>query len=474
MKTLKDGLAGSWYPGTAREMRAMAAEWESRCGGEPAGGEPPNVLVLPHAGWAYSGETAWRAARLLRGGRVRRVAVLAPLHRSWAENALVAPSADAVRTPLGEIPVDGEAIDALSLAAPVVRDDRAHEGEHAAQIEYPLLQLALGEGFKVVPLLVGDMGRDQMDMAARGLARMMGEGGGVLAVSSDFTHYGEDFGFAPHGLRDAAEARRRVAEDDAAAWAFAEHGDADGFHGRVRRTGATICGAVPIELALRALPPGTRWTRCGYAQSGPEADTRFVCYLSAVARAEWPAGDAAAVDGESRAWLLRLARESVERAARGEPGPGTEGAPAGAMRPMGAFVTLTRRSDGELRGCIGEMWPRRPLAEAVAGRAADAALRDPRFPPVREGELAGLRVEVSALTPPEPVGSWRDIVLGRDGMTLEKDGRFAVFLPQVAPEQGWDLETTLGALSRKAGLPGDAWREGARFETFRAEVFHER
>ena len=64
-------------------------------------------------------------------------------------------------------------------------------------------------------------------------------------------------------------------------------------------------------------------------------------------------------------------------------------------------------------------------------------------------------------------------MLGRDGMTLEKDGRFAVFLPQVAPEQGWDLPTTLSALSRKAGLPADAWREGARFETFRAEVFHE-
>ena len=64
-------------------------------------------------------------------------------------------------------------------------------------------------------------------------------------------------------------------------------------------------------------------------------------------------------------------------------------------------------------------------------------------------------------------------MLGRDGMTLEKDGCFAVFLPQVAPEQGWDLPTTLSYLSQKAGLPADAWREGAKFETFQAEVFHE-
>ena len=72
-----------------------------------------------------------------------------------------------------------------------------------------------------------------------------------------------------------------------------------------------------------------------------------------------------------------------------------------------------------------------------------------------------------------PVESWRDIVLGRDGMTLEKNGCFAVFLPQVAPEQAWDLPTTLSYLSQKAGLSPDAWRSGAKFETFQAEVFHE-
>jgi hypothetical protein len=472
MKILRDRLARGWYPGEAGEMRALAEGWEGRCGGEARGGA--NVVVLPHAGWGYSGETAWRAVRELRGGKFKRVVVLAPLHRVWAENVLVAPEAGAVRTPLGEIPVDGEAVGELSLVAPVARDDGAHEGEHAAQIEYPLLQLALGEGFKVVPLLVGGMGADQMGMASRGVAKLAGDGETAVVVSSDFTHYGADFDYAPWGTRDAAEARRRAEERDLEAWGYAERGDAEGFREFVRRTGTTICGAVPLELLLRALPEGTRLARTGYAQSGPEESARFVCYLSAAGRAEWAKGEAGALDGEAREWLLRLARESVERAVRGEARPGTEGAPEAAMRRMGAFVTLTRRSDGELRGCIGEMLPRRPLAEAVAARAADAALRDPRFPPVRERELEGLRVEVSALSPPEAVGSWREIVLGRDGMTLEKDGRFAVFLPQVAPEQGWDLATTLEALSRKAGLPPDAWQEGARFETFRAEVFHER
>ena len=140
---------------------------------------------------------------------------------------------------------------------------------------------------------------------------------------------------------------------------------------------------------------------------------------------------------------------------------------------MGAFVTLNDKATGALRGCIGEIMPMRPLVEAVAARAVDSALGDPRFSPVSERELANLRVEVSVLTPPRPVESWRDIVLGRDGMTLEKGNAFAVFLPQVAPEQAWDLPTTLSYLSQKAGLSPDAWRSGAKFETFQAEVFHE-
>ena len=95
-----------------------------------------------------------------------------------------------------------------------------------------------------------------------------------------------------------------------------------------------------------------------------------------------------------------------------------------------------------------------------------------RFLPLPPPARALCALVLFALAPPAPVASWRDIVLGRDGMTLEKNRRFAVFLPQVAPEQGWDLATTLTHLSLKADLPADAWRSGASFETFRAEVFH--
>ena len=475
---LESTIAGAWYPGTEKGIRAICEKWESASASDGAAGEVPNVLILPHAGWAYSGETAWNAVRMVRGAKFRRVVVLAPSHRAWIESRLVAPEADAVSTPLGEIRIDCDWLSRLSLVAPVIRNDRVHAAEHSAQIEYPLLQLALGNGFSVVPLVMGSFGRDQMGMCVRALTRLM-DAETLLVLSSDFTHYGEDFAYAPYGKGGGEDVRKKVAAVDNEAFSFIAKCDADGFAACVKRTGATICGHVPIELALRAFPQGTALVQRKYATSsdGNSDYSRFVCYLAATGCAKWKSEANAVLSDADRAYLLRLARRSLELAVKGGARKTASldfgDAPKATRVKMGAFVTLNVKASGALRGCIGEILPMRPLVEAVAVRAVDAGLHDPRFSPVEECELDGLRVEVSALTPPKPVASWRDIVLGRDGMLLEKNGCFAVFLPQVAPEQGWDLPTTLSYLSQKAGLPADAWREGTKFETFQAEVFHE-
>ncbi|MBQ5531422.1 MAG: AmmeMemoRadiSam system protein B [Kiritimatiellae bacterium] len=482
MMALASTIAGSWYPADESEIRRLADSWEQKASASsPNVAQTPNVLILPHAGWAYSGEIAWSAVGCVKGAKFSRVVLLAPSHRAWIENRMVAPESGAVSTPLGEIEIDRDFIDRLSFLAPVAKNDKVHLAEHATQIEYPLLQLALGGGFKIAPLVIGSLGADQMGMCARALARLMDERT-LLVISSDFTHYGTDFDYTPYGTGGERDVRDKASAVDAEALSFIAKGDADGFAAHIRKTGATICGHVPIELALRSFPSGSSLACVKYATSG-DADgdyTRFVCYAAAAGRVAWQGEKDAVLGGEARAYLLDVARKSLERAVRGggsrfraTESDAHESVPPTVRMKMGAFVTLSDRTTGELRGCIGEIMPMRPLVEAVAARAVDSALHDPRFTPVTEKELAGIRVEVSALTPPKPVESWRDIVLGRDGMTLEKNGHFAVFLPQVAPEQGWDLETTLSYLSQKAGLSADAWREGAKFETFQAEVFHE-
>jgi AmmeMemoRadiSam system protein A len=179
------------------------------------------------------------------------------------------------------------------------------------------------------------------------------------------------------------------------------------------------------------------------------------------------------LDRATREWLTALARQMVDAAVRlgGAPRQEPEGIGAGARQVMGGFVTLTL--DGELRGCIGEIAPTREIWRVVREQAVNAALHDPRFPPLSPEEAPRVRIEISALTAPEPVASWREIVLGRHGIVLTKGARSAVFLPQVPGEQGWDLETTLRYLSRKAGLAADAWEHDARFQVFEADVFGE-
>ena len=136
-----------------------------------------------------------------------------------------------------------------------------------------------------------------------------------------------------------------------------------------------------------------------------------------------------------------------------------------------AFVTLKKNSN--LRGCIGDIFPQRPLYRSVMLNAINACFNDRRFLPVTEDESKDITIEISALTVPKPVASADEIRIGTDGVVLSKEGHSAVFLPQVAPEQGWDIEQTLTQLSLKARLPADAWKEGASFLVFQADVFGE-
>lgn len=181
--------------------------------------------------------------------------------------------------------------------------------------------------------------------------------------------------------------------------------------------------------------------------------------------------------GDERAFLRELARRAVSAAAHGKAAPDPEAVARERGLPLserlrelrGAFVTL---HEGEhLRGCIGMIEGHLPLVRTVADNARAAAVDDPRFPSVTPDELSNITIEVSALTPLRAVDGPAGIEVGRHGILLQKHGRQAVFLPQVATEQGWDLSTTLTHLCRKAGLPADAWREGAHLHVFEAEVF---
>ena len=171
---------------------------------------------------------------------------------------------------------------------------------------------------------------------------------------------------------------------------------------------------------------------------------------------------------EDRRRLLRLAREAVEARVRHlSPPPVEQG---GALdERLGAFVTIHHH--GELRGCLGQLDPDETLARTIEHLATVVTDSDPRFSPVTADELPGIEIEISVLTPEQDVRDVNDIEVGRHGLIVEQGRHRGLLLPQVATEHHWDRLTFLRQTCVKAGLPPDAWQNGARIMSFEAEVF---
>jgi MEMO1 family protein len=439
-------VAGAFYPGRADALGRLVGELIA---GAPALDVPaPKAVILPHAGYRYSGAVAAAGAAALRQG-VRRVVVLGPSHR-FAFEGVALPDAAAMATPLGTVPIDATAASAL-LAQPEVRvEPRAHAAEHSIEVELPFLQHRLAE-FSVVPLVVGDI---QTERLAAILETVWGGDETLIVISTDLTH------FLP-----AAEAER---VDLATAHAV-ETAKGEGI------TAFEACGHRPLSAFLAcAAARGMRLTRLALTHSGAVSGdmARVVGYGAWMAHA----AEAACLSPAHREAALRLAAQALlGRARRGRtPAVALESLAAPLRTVAASFVTLTR--EGRLRGCVGSLDASRALAEDIAANAAKAGFEDPRFRPVTEDELRGAAIEVAILSRPAPVAFDGEADLlaqlrpGRDGLILREGSRKATFLPKV-----WDAlperQAFLEALKAKAGLPRDHWSGEVKAWRYVAESF---
>ncbi|MBN2574771.1 MAG: AmmeMemoRadiSam system protein B [Deltaproteobacteria bacterium] len=488
-------VAGSWYPGDGKRL---AADLDRIF----ADTKPPKLdgkvmaLISPHAGYRFSGKAAATGYALVRGQDVRRVIVLAVPHRFPLRGASI-PDVTHFETPLGLIPLDAAAVARLRRSALVGAVERAEDEEHSLEIQLPLLQRVL-PSFTLVPMLVGDMREADYAELASVLAEIVDEQTLVVA-SSDFTHRGDNYGYeVPAGKGSVQERLARV--DDASVERILKL-DRRGLLAHAEKTGTTICGLRPIGLLLELLGKisGVRGQVTSRYTSGDVTGdwSSTVSYIDIAFTGKWPRAsrlEAARAGGEKmfplsqeeRTTLLKLARTSLEMSVRkgsfdAEVKKAVPIVPS-LSRKAGAFVTLKCKMGGDsrcqargddLRGCIGTIEPVDSVYDTVARRAASAALEDSRFPhTVGVAELPFVTIEISVLTPPVPVKGPEEIVIGKHGIILGVGWNSATFLPQVAPEQGWDRETTLRHLARKAGLPADAWKK-AEYKVYEAIVFGE-
>jgi AmmeMemoRadiSam system protein B/AmmeMemoRadiSam system protein A len=430
-----------FYPG---EPRALAAELDDLLGGVPHLAPRlgyPKALIVPHAGYIYSGEIAARAYDELAPARgiVSRVVVLGPVHRVPVRG-LAAPGAEAFATPLGNVPVDREALRAVQDLPQVVTSDAAHALEHSLEVQLPFLQKVLGS-FALVPFAVGTASVQEV---AAVLERLWGGPETLIVVSTDLSHY--------HPYDEA----RRI----------------DGVTlERVRGYATDIdheeaCGATPLNGLLSVAKKRQMSVQLLAAcNSGDTAgDKGQVVGYGAFALHE---GEGVSQADAGRT-LLSIARASIE--AELEKKNVIQKNESWLAQAGASFVTLMRA--GTLRGCIGSLEAVRPLGTDVAENARGAAFRDPRFGALTGDEWLQCRVEVSLLSMPKPLrfADEDDLLAqlcpGEDGVILESAGRRGTFLPQV-----WEAlpEPTrfMRELAKKAGLDADERLARCRVSRYR-------
>ncbi len=447
--------AGTFYVADAQQLAAevdsLLALQQNRLSKDPL------ALVVPHAGYRFSGRVAAAAYATLRPTRsFRRIFILGPSHYEWLDGASVDVNCAWYQTPLGRLPVDVGVGRSLIEADEVFAcREEAHDREHCIEVQLPFLQRRLSHTPAIVPIVISTNNYDHLKRIATALRPYLTPDN-LFIISSDFSHY--------PAYRDACEVDRMTCDALMTC-------DVEQFISVVQRNAqsgrkqleTSACGEYPLITLLLMLEGKHTFHHLLYQNSGdvPEGNPGRVVGYHAFA----VTGNAAsfALTKADKRYLKSIARQAIVAALEdkgGETLAADEEAPSQALRtPCGVFVTL-RTANGDLRGCIGHVGDDTPLYRLVPEMAKAAAFEDRRFNPLTRNELRGLTIEISVLTPMRRIHSIDEFQLHRHGLLIRKDGHSGTFLPQVADEVELSKEEFFGHCSQdKAGLGWDGWRD---------------
>ncbi|BBO91206.1 AmmeMemoRadiSam system protein B [Desulfosarcina ovata] len=460
--------AGSFYPKTRLELSRQLDRLLTRAGLAEKSGHPRRglrALIMPHAGYAYSGLTAAHAAAAIQRDAFDRVILMGPDHRVGFSNAALT-EASHWRTPLGDVPVGSHTLRQRwpALFTTIPASDRR---EHSLEVILPFLQVRLST-FELIPVVMGPCDANRM---ARAIASLINGPRTLLVISADLSHYLPD---------DAAVKRDHATLDRILAL------DPDWLSDQENRT----CGRYPIGVLL-TLARERHWRPelLHYANSGDTAGTKdAVVGYAAVAfygeeTMQTQSESRPLLDSRQGVALVTLARQTLLRHFN-DPIDATDEQilaslldDAALKAKSGTFVTL--KIDNQLRGCIGSLSARGSIVDGVRDNALNAAFHDPRFPPLSRKELDQVHIEVSVLTDPVPLdySDGDDLLVklrpGIDGVIIRRGYASATFLPQVW-EQLPRPDQFLSNLCMKAGLPAGQWRQGdLEVQTYQVQYFEE-
>ena len=476
-KVRKAAVAGSFYPASAKEIKSMLSPWLKASASSTA----PQAVIVPHAGYVFSGEVAASAfSRIPRGHAYKRICLLGPSHRVGIPGASVDTLYSYAETPLGRVPVDVSVGQELIRAGEGVFTCKreAHDREHCLEVQVPFLQLLYPEVPPIVPIVIGPERPAILARLAEVLAPYFNPEN-LFVISSDFSHYPayEDAKASDLYLADAIvtgglnEFRKALAQIDKV-----------GFKGE----DTAACGACAIAVLLSLMDAQGRddfdVEHVMYRNSGDSVygdKDGVVGYNSIVVTRKEQAAKPKKVDDDhlfhfteaEKKAMVATARKSIYDALRLDyDGDDT---PVGILKEKGYGVFVTLHLNGRLRGCIGRFMSSSTLHSTIREMAQSAAFYDPRFPSLSRSEAPRIDIEISVLSPLKRIASIDEFKLGRDGIYMVKGSRSGTFLPQVAEETGWSTEEFLGHCAQdKAGIGWNGWKD-AELYTYQTEIVNE-
>ncbi len=450
--------AGSWYPGTEKQLRTMLDGFLKNARAKIHG--DVYALIAPHAGYVYSGPVAAFAYKTIQGKEYDAIIIIGPSHYHGFSGASVDTVAGRT-TPLGNVSFDHDLVRALvDKHKHITHVPAAHRDEHSVEIQVPFIQHVI-ENPKTVEIILGSQDFETCKMLSSAILDAVKGKNVLIVASSDLSHY--------HPQNEANRLDSSVIES-------VNNFNPEQLYKRLSQDSCEACGGGPMITAMLIAKQlgAKRAETLQYATSGDISGdySQVVGYLAAAfyTKEQMNVGVDLGFSQEEKAKLKGIARTSIEAAVEGEKPPVVKDVSDKLKEPYGVFVTINKH--GRLRGCIGLIVSDRPLYLGCQQMAKAAALEDPRFPPITENELPDLEIEISILTPPEKVTSFDEIVIGRDGLIISRGYARGLLLPQVAAEYGWTIGEFLEETCRKAGLPRDAYKQkGTEIQKFSAEVF---
>ncbi|MCX5694526.1 MAG: AmmeMemoRadiSam system protein B [Candidatus Omnitrophica bacterium] len=454
--------SGDFYPSAKEKLSKMIDDFLDRASSSTEI-EHPVIIISPHAGYGFSGQTAAFGYKLIKNKNYKTVIIIGTSHHKLFDGAALYGTGSFI-TILGQVNVDKEFLaDIANKDSEVFEDASVFSGEHSIEVQLPFLQKVL-TGFSIVPMIIGDCSLETCEKIAHLLAKAIGQRKDVLVVVSTDLYHGYDF--------------QEADTVDSFTLGLMKKMDYRQLYYALRDETAQACGGLAAVVALSLA------NELGIQRLELLNHTNSALVTGKMEKGVWTVGYAScAVAGqggegmltpEQKRKLLKIARESILVYLKTGKKIQINESDLLLTQKMGAFVTLNQQNG--LRGCIGSLVASQSLYLTVQDMAIEAAVGDPRFSPVSLSELKDIQIEISVLSPMEKVNSAENVELGKHGVLVRRNGRSGVFLPQVATETGWSKDEFLSNLcAHKAGIAANAWKDrGTELYIFTADVFSEK